>query len=156
MPTSTDAVVQAVQAVPAVPAAPRRPDLDAVVQTVQAVPAVPAVPRRPDLDALVDATPASRDRVVDLLRVVSVCVVVVWHWSLSLTHWRADGVLVMPNPIADVPGGWAATWVLQVTGPSSTPCPARPVGAASSTGARPCSPRCGSSASTSSWWPWCR
>jgi hypothetical protein len=89
MPTSTDAVVQAVQA-------------------------VPAVPRRPDLDALVDATPASRDRVVDLLRVVSVCVVVVWHWSLSLTHWRADGVLVMPNPIADVPSGWAATWVLQV------------------------------------------
>lgn len=76
--------------------------------------AVLTTPRRPDLDALVDATPASRDRLVDLLRVVSVCVVVLWHWSLSLTHWRADGVLVMPNPVADVPGGWAATWVLQV------------------------------------------
>ena len=66
------------------------------------------------LDALVDATPASRDRVVDLLRAASICVVVLWHWSLSITHWRADGSLTMPNPIGDVPGLWAATWVLQV------------------------------------------
>jgi fucose 4-O-acetylase-like acetyltransferase len=66
------------------------------------------------LDALVDATPASRDRVVDLLRAASICVVVLWHWSLSITHWRADGSLTMPNPVGDVPGMWAATWVLQV------------------------------------------
>lgn len=66
------------------------------------------------LDALVDATPASRDRVVDLLRAASICVVVAWHWSLSITHWTADGSLTMPNPIGDVPGLWAATWVLQV------------------------------------------
>ena len=66
------------------------------------------------LDTLVAATPASRDRVVDLLRAVSICVVVLWHWSLSITHWRADGSLTMPNPIGDVPGLWAATWVLQV------------------------------------------
>ncbi|MGH3931823.1 MAG: acyltransferase family protein, partial [Pseudonocardiaceae bacterium] len=32
----------------------------------------------------------------------------------SLTHRDAEGTLVMPNPIADVPGGWLATWVLQV------------------------------------------
>ena len=67
-----------------------------------------------DLDALVEGTPASRDRVVDLFRAVSIAVVVLWHWSLSVTHWRADGSLTMPNPVGDVPGLWAATWVLQV------------------------------------------
>ncbi|OBF35958.1 hypothetical protein A5724_15170 [Mycobacterium sp. ACS1612] len=68
----------------------------------------------PDLDALVDATPATRDRVVDFLRAASICVVVVWHWSLSITHWDGDYSLVMPNPIGYVPGKWALTWVLQV------------------------------------------
>jgi hypothetical protein len=65
------------------------------------------------IDTLVDATPASRDRVVDLLRTVSIAVVVLWHWTFSITHWR-DGALRMPNPIGDVPGLWAATWLLQV------------------------------------------
>lgn len=69
---------------------------------------------RPDLDALVDATPAGRDRVVDFLRATSICVVVLWHWTLSITHWDGDHTLVMPNPIGYVPGKWAATWVLQV------------------------------------------
>ena len=50
---------------------------------------------------------------VDLLRAVSIGVVVLWHWSLSITHWR-DGALTMPNPVGDVPGLWAATWLLQV------------------------------------------
>ena len=68
----------------------------------------------PDLDALVDATPASRDRVVDLLRAASIGIVVLWHWALAVTHWRADGALTMPNPVDDVPGLWTATWVLQV------------------------------------------
>lgn len=63
--------------------------------------------------ALADATPAHRDRVVDLLRVFSIAIVVIWHWSLSITHWR-DGSLTMPNPVGDVPGLWSATWVLQV------------------------------------------
>lgn len=40
--------------------------------------------------------------------------VLVWHWSLSITHRDADGVLVNPNPIAGVPGGWVPTWILQV------------------------------------------
>jgi len=65
------------------------------------------------LDRLVAATPPSRDRTVDALRAVSIGVVVVWHWVLSVTH-RADGELVMPNPIAQVPLGWLATWLLQV------------------------------------------
>jgi peptidoglycan/LPS O-acetylase OafA/YrhL len=74
---------------------------------------MPGTTPAPSLDALVDATPAARDRVVDLLRAVSIAVVVLWHWSLSVTHWR-DGALTMPNPVGDVPGLWAATWVLQV------------------------------------------
>jgi hypothetical protein len=67
------------------------------------------------LDALVDATPASRDRVVDLMRAGSIVVVVLWHWCLSVTHWGDGGQrLTMPNPVGDVPGLWVATWVLQV------------------------------------------
>jgi uncharacterized membrane protein YidH (DUF202 family) len=65
------------------------------------------------IDGLVDATPESRDRVVDLLRVLSIGVVVLWHWALSILHWR-DGALTMPNPIGDVPWLWLATWLLQV------------------------------------------
>jgi hypothetical protein len=77
-------------------------------------PPAPAEGSRPlGVDLLVDGTPASRDRVVDLLRVASIAVVVLWHWTFSITHWRG-GSLRMPNPIADVPGLWAATWLLQV------------------------------------------
>ncbi|MGY6501203.1 MAG: acyltransferase family protein [Acidimicrobiales bacterium] len=66
------------------------------------------------LSDMVDRTPADRDRVVDAARAASIAVVVVWHWSLSITHRAADGSLVNPNPIAEVPLGWLATWVLQV------------------------------------------
>jgi hypothetical protein len=66
-----------------------------------------------ELDGYVERTPADRDRFVDLLRVVSIGVVVLWHWALSITQWR-DGELVMPNPIDVVPGGWLATWLLQI------------------------------------------
>lgn len=65
------------------------------------------------LDALVAATPADRDRYVDLLRVLAIGVVIAWHWSLSILYWSGDG-WVMPNPIHQVPGSWLATWLLQV------------------------------------------
>ncbi|MGH3910881.1 MAG: acyltransferase family protein, partial [Pseudonocardiaceae bacterium] len=51
---------------------------------------------------------------VDATRAAAILVVIAWHWAGSMTHCDADGTLVMPNPIADVPGGWLATWVLQV------------------------------------------
>jgi peptidoglycan/LPS O-acetylase OafA/YrhL len=70
-------------------------------------------PRR-SLERLVDETPPERNRVVDAMRALSIAVVVVWHWSLSLTHRDGAGALVNPNPIDQVPGAWAATWVLQV------------------------------------------
>ncbi|NLG55915.1 MAG: acyltransferase [Rhodococcus sp.] len=60
------------------------------------------------------ATGGDRDRLVDFLRAFAICVVIVWHWSLSIVHRDADGILVMPNPLADLPFFWPATWVLQV------------------------------------------
>ena len=54
------------------------------------------------LDRRVAATPAGRDRTVDLMRAVSIAVVVIWHWAGSVTH-RRDGEIVMPNPIDQVP-----------------------------------------------------
>lgn len=82
--------------------------------TISASPAAVSGGERGRLDALVEATPPSRERLADLLRVLSIVVVVVWHWSLSLTHRTAEGALVMPNPIHEAPGGWALTWLLQV------------------------------------------
>jgi hypothetical protein len=62
------------------------------------------------LDLQVAATPTSRDRTVDLMRALSITVVVLWHWTGSVTH-RRDGVIVMPNPIDQVPLLWLATWL---------------------------------------------
>lgn len=66
------------------------------------------------VDTLVDATPAGRDRVVDALRGLSIVVVVLWHWVLSITHVDGGGALTMPNPIDQVPGLWIGTWFLQI------------------------------------------
>ena len=65
------------------------------------------------LDHRVAATPAGRDRTVDLMRAVSIAVVVIWHWAGSVTH-RRGGEIVMPNPIDQVPLLWLATWIGQV------------------------------------------
>ena len=65
------------------------------------------------LDRRIAATPASRDRTVDLMRAVSIAMVVIWHWAGSVTH-RRDGEIVMPNPIDQVPLLWLATWLGQV------------------------------------------
>lgn len=81
--------------------------------------APPTLPTAPgpgpfDLDALVSATPDHRYRPVDALRAGCIAVVVLWHWTLSITHPNRSGALTMPNPIDAVPGLWTATWVLQV------------------------------------------
>ena len=68
----------------------------------------------PDLDALVDHTPPERDRAIDTMRALAIAVVVMWHTVLSLTYRKASGTFSMPNPIDEIPFGWAATWVLQV------------------------------------------
>ncbi|MET8984523.1 acyltransferase [Nonomuraea wenchangensis] len=51
---------------------------------------------------------------VDAARALCIVVVTLWHWTLSVTHRTAAGNLTMPNPIHAVPGGWLATWVLQI------------------------------------------
>lgn len=66
------------------------------------------------LDRLVEATPDSRDRVVDVARGGSILVVVLWHWVFSVTFRTDDGALAMSNPLHVVPAGWAITWVFQV------------------------------------------
>src|SRR3954454_19516521 len=65
------------------------------------------------LDRRVAATPAGRDRTVDLMRAVSIAVVGILHWVGSVTH-RRDGEIVIPNPIDQVPLLWLAPWVGQV------------------------------------------
>ncbi|HEV3504332.1 MAG TPA: acyltransferase, partial [Actinomycetes bacterium] len=59
------------------------------------------------------ATPAGRDRFADLLRVVSIVVVVAGHWLMAVVVWR-DGRVEGGNALALVPGLWLATWLLQV------------------------------------------
>ncbi len=66
------------------------------------------------LDRLVERTPSDRDRVVDAVRAFSILVVLVWHWSLSITHRTPEGALVNPNPLDQVPAGWFFTWFAQV------------------------------------------
>ena len=56
---------------------------------------------------------ARRDPYVDLLRALSLLVVVVWHWVFSVIVWRADGPHAS-NPIGTTRGLWVLTWVLQV------------------------------------------
>jgi peptidoglycan/LPS O-acetylase OafA/YrhL len=71
------------------------------------------ITKTPTVDDLVEATPATRERVVDFTRVLSIAVVVLWHWVFSITQWD-KGRLVMPNLISHVRGLWLATWVLQI------------------------------------------
>jgi len=69
---------------------------------------------RASVAELAERTPERRDRTVDALRALAIIVVVLWHWTFSVTHRNDEGQLVMPNPIGDVPGLWLGTWVLQV------------------------------------------
>lgn len=59
-------------------------------------------------------TDDGRDLVADVARSGALFVVVAWHWVFSITHRRADGTLTMPNPVDEIPYGWALTWALQV------------------------------------------
>jgi hypothetical protein len=65
------------------------------------------------LDEMVEATPASRDRVVDFLRAASIVAVVIGHWFIGLITWQ-DGILRTQSAVGRVSWLWAATWVFQV------------------------------------------
>jgi hypothetical protein len=68
---------------------------------------------RSALDAMVDATPATRDRVVDFLRAFSICAVVWGHWTIAIVWWQ-DGVMRTTSAIGVTRGLWLLTWVFQV------------------------------------------
>ncbi|MEU3601202.1 acyltransferase [Streptomyces sp. NPDC006798] len=64
--------------------------------------------------ALADATPAARDRYADLLRVLSLGVVVLGHWLMAVVVVTDDGAREVGNLLAVVPALQVLTWVLQI------------------------------------------
>jgi len=68
---------------------------------------------RPSAADLAAATPASRERYVDLLRAVSILVVVLGHWLMAVIE-RNDGEVQIGNVLAITPHSWLLTWLLQV------------------------------------------
>ena len=67
----------------------------------------------PTVSELAAATPSSRDRYVDLLRGLSIAVVVFGHWLIAVVYLR-DGTLSGESALDAVDGVWILTWVLQV------------------------------------------
>src|SRR5215207_8966069 len=68
----------------------------------------------PGSAALAAATPPSRDRYVDLLRVASLGVVIAGHWLMAVPVQGADGSTRVTNVLALVPQLRPMTWLLQV------------------------------------------
>lgn len=62
---------------------------------------------------LAAATPATRNRYVDLLRVGSIVIVVLGHWLMAVLGWR-DGRFVGENLLEIDPGLQILTWIFQV------------------------------------------
>ncbi|HEX2026968.1 MAG TPA: acyltransferase [Nitriliruptorales bacterium] len=76
-------------------------------------PSVPAAVATTSASALAAATPAHRDRYIDLLRAVSIGVVVFGHWLIAAVDHR-QGRLTGDNVLALIPATQWLTWVLQV------------------------------------------
>ncbi|MGW4135781.1 acyltransferase family protein [Streptomyces mirabilis] len=64
--------------------------------------------------ALAEATPASRDKYVDLLRVASLGTVVLGHWLMAAVSVRGDGRAEVGNLLTVEPRLQLLTWALQV------------------------------------------
>ncbi len=76
--------------------------------------AAPRDPSRPMTVAeMAAATPSSRDRYVDLLRIASIAVVVLGHWLMAVVTY-ADGRMSGNNALVDIPKLKYVTWFLQV------------------------------------------
>ena len=68
---------------------------------------------RPDVHELASATPASRNRYIDLLRVVSIGVVVLGHWLMAVLGYE-DGAFTGSNLLELDADLQILTWVFQV------------------------------------------
>ena len=64
-------------------------------------------------DELAAATPDTRNRYVDLLRIVSIAMVVIGHWLLAVLAFR-DGEFVGENLLEIYPQAQVGTWFFQV------------------------------------------
>jgi hypothetical protein len=73
----------------------------------------PAGSRRPSARELAAATPTTRNRYVDLLRIVSIVVVVLGHWTMAVLGYR-DGAFTGENLLEIAPWTHISTWVFQV------------------------------------------
>ncbi len=62
---------------------------------------------------LAAATPSTRDRYVDFLRVASLAVVMLGHWLMAVVVW-ADGRIHTSNVLEVTPSAQWLTWVFQV------------------------------------------
>ena len=62
---------------------------------------------------LAAATPASRDRYVDLLRALAILTVVLGHWLIAVVTWDG-GSAEAANALAEAPALQWLTWVFQV------------------------------------------
>ncbi len=60
------------------------------------------------------STPAERNRYVDLLRALSIVVVVVGHWLMAAPELEPNGDLVAGHVLADLPWTQWLTWAFQV------------------------------------------
>ncbi|UYB40816.1 acyltransferase [Streptomyces sp. Je 1-4] len=59
------------------------------------------------------ATPAERDRAIDVLRALAIAGVVLGHWLVSGVVLQAGGHLVGDSPLGHLPGLAPVTWILQ-------------------------------------------
>jgi len=73
----------------------------------------PAGASRLSAQELAAATPATRNRYADLLRVVSIFVVVLGHWTMAVLAYR-DGKFVGQNLLEIDPWTHILTWIFQV------------------------------------------
>jgi len=73
----------------------------------------PAGSRRLSAQELAAATPATRNRYADLLRVASIFVVVLGHWTMAVLVYR-DGKFVGQNLLEIDPWTHILTWIFQV------------------------------------------
>ncbi len=67
-----------------------------------------------DVRAMADATPDTRNRVVDLLRAFAICMVVLGHWTAAMVHVGADGEPQIDAVLNVAPWTHPYTWVIQV------------------------------------------
>jgi hypothetical protein len=74
----------------------------------------PAAAAQPSAAQLAAATPATRDRFVDLLRVVSLATVILGHWLMAAVSSTPGGGLEAGNLLAEVPALQPLTWLFQI------------------------------------------